>query len=88
MTTSREGNAVDDRPEPEPQSGAAGNGPQTGDTPAGPGSTIGERITGVRDPQDPDGLLTLDDLPDPTGDASDLSALIRKAQQYGDDSAG
>jgi len=31
-------------------------------------STIGERITGVRDPKDPDGLLTVAqarDLPDP-----------------------
>ena len=55
--------------------------------PHGPGSTVGERITGVRDPKDPDGLLTLDDLPDPTGDVSDLSGLITKATRYGDDSA-
>jgi hypothetical protein len=26
-------------------------------------STIGERLTGERDPKDPDGLLTVDDVP-------------------------
>jgi hypothetical protein len=62
--------------------------PQPGsDEPHGPGSSIGERITGIRDPKDPDGLLTLDDLPDPTGDASNLGTLLRKASRYGDDTA-
>ncbi|SFN59561.1 hypothetical protein [Mycetocola miduiensis] len=57
------------------------------DEPRGPGLSIGERITGIRDPKDPDGLLTLDDLPEPTGDVSDLSTLITKASRYGDDTA-
>jgi hypothetical protein len=57
------------------------------DEPRGPGSRIGERITGIRDPKDPDGLLTLDDVPGPTGDVSDLSGLITKASRYGDDTA-
>jgi hypothetical protein len=60
--------------------------PQAG-KPQGPGWNIGERITGIRDPKDPDGLLTLDDLPDPTGDVSDLSSLASKAKRYGDDTA-
>lgn len=28
-------------------------------------STVGERLTGVRDPKDPDGLLTVDDAASP-----------------------
>lgn len=47
-----------------------------------------ERITGEDDPDDMDGLVTLDDLPDRTGDASDLGGLKRKATEYGDGSAG
>ncbi|HEV7848405.1 MAG TPA: hypothetical protein VGO88_03645 [Mycetocola sp.] len=61
--------------------------PEYPDEPRGPRSTIGERITGIRDPKDPDGLVTLNDLPDPTGDVSDLSALTPKTSRYGDDTA-
>lgn len=61
--------------------------PPHADEPRGPGSTIGERITGIRDPKDPDGLLTLNDLPEATADVSDLRTLIRKASRYGDDTA-
>lgn len=64
----------------------AGNNSGTHDD-ATSGSTestgFAERITGSNDRQDPDGLITLDDLPDRTADASDLSALARKANQYG-----
>lgn len=69
------------KPGTEPDAPDTGT-PSTGQN--GPGSTIGERITGVRDPKDVDGLLTLDDLTDPTGDVSDLSALLPRATQYGD----
>lgn len=65
-----------------PAGGPAEKDDRTG--PHGPGSTIGERITGERDPQDVDGLLTLDDLTDPTGDVSDLRNLLPRATQYGD----
>ena len=71
---------------PESHEGDPGEGPGI-PGPTGPGSAIGERITGVRDPKDPDGLLTLDDLPEPTGDVSDLSALVEKATRYGDETA-
>jgi hypothetical protein len=52
--------------------------------PAGPGASVGQRITGEQDARDPDGLITLDDLPDRLGNASDLGDLARKATQYGD----
>ena len=65
-----------------PADSHSGTDDRTG--PHGPGSTIGERITGVSDPQDVDGLLTLDDLTDPTGDVSDLRNLLPRATQYGD----
>jgi hypothetical protein len=70
---------------PQRKENQSGRQPRAKNEPRGPGSTVGERITGVRDPKDPDGLLTLDELPDPTGDVSDLSALIAKASRYGDD---
>ncbi|GGE90215.1 hypothetical protein [Mycetocola zhadangensis] len=57
-------------------------------TATGPGASIGERITGVYDSRDPDGLITLNDLPDRNGDASDLSDLVRKASQYGNQQEG
>lgn len=66
---------------PHPESGGA-HAQEAG--PNRPGSTIGERITGERDPRDVDGLLTLDDLTDPTGDVSDLRNLLPRATQYGD----
>jgi hypothetical protein len=59
-----------------------------GSTATGPGSAIGKRITGESDPRDPDGLLTLDDLPDRSGAVSDLSDLARKASQYGEPQEG
>ena len=49
----------------------------------GPSATVGSRITGDADPRDPDGLITLDDLPDRLGSTSDLHGLVRKASQYG-----
>ena len=53
-----------------------------------PAPNYAERIIGENDPDDMDGLVTLDDLPDRTGDASDLGSLTRKASEYGDGSAG
>lgn len=55
-----------------------------GSTATGPHATVGSRITGDNDPRDPDGLITLDDLPDRLGSTSDLHGLLRKATQYGD----
>ena len=57
-------------------------------TATGPGASVGERITGEHDPRDPDGLITLDDLPDRLGPVSDLGDLARKAGQYGDQQDG
>ncbi|MCP2032709.1 hypothetical protein L1277_002819 [Okibacterium sp. HSC-33S16] len=51
---------------------------------SGPGAAVGKRITGESDPRDPDGLITLDDLPNRLGSASDLGDLTRKAREYGD----
>jgi hypothetical protein len=50
----------------------------------GPGAKVGQRITGDADPRDPDGLITLDDLPNRLGNTSDLGDLVRKAREYGD----
>ncbi|GAB3617665.1 hypothetical protein GCM10027416_22220 [Okibacterium endophyticum] len=50
----------------------------------GTSSDIGRRISGEDDPKNPDGLLTLDDLPHRTGDASDLASLIDKTRSYGE----
>jgi hypothetical protein len=54
---------------------------------SGPGAAVGKRITGETDPRDPDGLITLDDLPDRLGSASDLGDLVRKAREYGNPAA-
>jgi hypothetical protein len=58
-------------------------------------STIGERLTGVRDPQDPDGLLTIEqdaDRPDPSRYGTTETDTLEREREYvsrlGDDSAG
>ena len=48
-------------------------------------STIDERLTGVRDPRDPDGLLTVDedaDRPDPSKYGTEETDTLAKEQAY------
>ena len=48
-------------------------------------STIDERLTGVRDPKDPDGLLTIDQdavHPDPSRYGTDETDTLAKEQAY------
>ncbi len=68
--------APNDAPDADTGTAADGTGP----------SGLAERITGSRDPRDPDGLVTLDDLPDRSGGSADLSDLTKKTIEYGDDS--
>ena len=63
------------------------NAEDTSEHETGPGATVGSRITGEDDPRDPDGLITLDDLPDRLGSTSNLHGLVRKASQYGNPTA-
>jgi hypothetical protein len=47
-------------------------------------STIGERLTGVRDPKDPDGLLTVEQAenpPDPLAYGHEETDTLEKEQQ-------
>ena len=48
-------------------------------------STIDERLTGVRDPRDPDGLLTVEqdaDRPDPARYGTEETDTLAKEQEY------
>lgn len=47
-------------------------------------STVGQRLTGVRDPKDPDGLLTVDDAagaPDPLAYGHKETDTLERARE-------
>ena len=77
---------------PTAPSSVASQAERSGDQTAGDGAVspprspagVGERITGVADAKDPDGLITLDDLPEGSRESGNLSGLTRKGRAYGD----
>jgi hypothetical protein len=48
-------------------------------------STIGERLTGIRDPKDPDGLLTVEQAenpPDPTAFGTEETDTLEREREW------
>jgi hypothetical protein len=48
-------------------------------------STIGERLTGIRDPQDPDGLLTVEQAenpPDPAAFGTEETDTLEREREW------